>query len=115
GRSAQRGTRADAAALRAAGRTSAVRAPCGPRTNGPMALTVARPAIGRVATALSSRCAPRSPEPVGPAPCYRAGTAEDWLVPRSADLRFLTSGFLARRLAFFRRARDPVRRDMLSP
>lgn len=47
---------------------------------------------------------------------YRAGAdAEDALPVRSIGLRFLTSGFFARRLAFLSRARDPVRRDIVSP
>jgi hypothetical protein len=40
---------------------------------------------------------------------------EDELLVRSVGFFFLTSGFFARRRAAFKRARDPVRRDMVSP
>src|ERR1700716_4495689 len=47
---------------------------------------------------------------------YRAGAgSKDGLVLRSIGFFFLTSGFFARRLAALIRARDPVRRDMVSP
>jgi hypothetical protein len=41
--------------------------------------------------------------------------AEDGLALRSIGFFFLTSGFFARRLAALSRAREPVRRDMVSP
>jgi len=41
--------------------------------------------------------------------------AKDGLALRSIGFFFFTSGFFARRRAAFRRARDPVRRDMVSP